>query len=223
MTISSTPKIMIGLPSASELFYSETVEALMNMKVTPNVFTRVVGGESVDKARNYLVKLALEQGASHLLFVDDDNPPPADTLARFLEADKDIICAPVLSRHEPFIPCVFKSFVIPDNTLLGYESLYKIDTTGGNIVKVDACGMACTLIKRDVLEKLYKKYEGTPFEFSREPMNMYEGKTKRDMSEDVTFCERATQEGFEIWCDTTVRPIHFAGKKKVQFNDSMIQ
>lgn len=215
---------MIGLPSASELFYSETVEALMNLKVPMSVFTRVIGGESVEKARNYLVRMALEQGATHLLFVDDDNPPPQDTLAKFLEADKDIICAPVLTRHEPFVPCVFKATEIPDNPeLKGYEHLTKIDTTGGTLVKVDACGMACTLIKREVLEKLYPKYEGTPFAFSREPMNPTpDGKSKREMSEDVTFCERATDEGFEIWCDTTIRPVHFAGKKKVQFNDSMI-
>ncbi len=214
---------MVGLPSASELFYSETVEALMNMKVTPQIFTKVIGGEAVDKARNALVKIALEQGASHLLFVDDDNPPPQTTLQKFLEADKDIVCAPVLSRHEPFVPCVFEKVKIKNNDFPGYEHLAKIDTTGGNLVKIDACGMACTLIKREVLEKLYKKHEGRPFAFSREKMNEVDGKDKREMSEDVTFCERATNEGFEIYCDTTIRPIHFAGKKHVQFNDSMIK
>lgn len=213
---------MIGLPSASELFYGETVEALMNMKVTPNIFTKVVGGEAIDKARNYLVKIALEQGADYLLFVDDDNPPPQNTLEKFLEADKDIVCAPILSRHEPFIPCVFKKVPIPENDLPGYEPIKKIDTTGGTLVKVDACGMACTLIKRKVLETLYKKHEGLPFAFSRDEIKPVEGKTRREMSEDVTFCERATNEGFEIWCDTNIRPVHFAGRKIVQFNDSMI-
>ena len=216
------PKILIGLPSASELFYGETVEALMNLKVTPQIVTKVIGGEAVDKARNALVKFALEGGFTHLFFVDDDNPPPQDALAKFLQADKDIICAPVLSRHEPFVPCIFTATQIPDNDVKGYEPIKKIDTSGGNLVRIDACGMACTLIKREVLEKLYPKHEGTPFAFSRESMNKVDGKNKRDMSEDVTFCERATNEGFEIYCDTTVRPVHFAGKKYVQFNDSMI-
>ena len=82
--------------------------------------------------------------------------------------------------------------------------------------------MACTLIKREVLEKLWSKYEGKIFAFSRDEINPTQGKTNREMSEDVSFCERATQEGFEIWCDTTVRPIHFTTKKFVQFNDSHI-
>ena len=217
------PKVLIGLPSASELFYGETVEALMNMKVTPQIATKVIGGEAVDKARNALVKTTLEGGYTHLLFVDDDNPPPQDALGKFLQADKDIVCAPVLSRHEPFAPCVFEKVKIPDNKIAGYEHISKIDTTGGTLVKIDGCGMACTLIKREVLEKLYPKYEGKPFQFSRDPLKKVEGKDKREMSEDVTFCERATEEGFEIYCDTTIRPIHFAGKKYVQFNDTMIK
>jgi GT2 family glycosyltransferase len=216
------PKIMIGLPAAADSFIGETVEALMNMKVTPSCFTKVFGGEAVDKARNALVKIALEQGVDYLLFVDADNPPPINTLAVFLEADKDIVCAPVLSRHPPFVPCVFKKEVIPNNTVPGYAHLSQIDTTGGTLVKIDACGMACTLIKRKVLEALYLRHEGRPFEFSRVPIQPVDGKDKRDMSEDVTFCERATEAGFTIWCDTTIRPLHFAGKKWVQFNDSML-
>jgi hypothetical protein len=82
--------------------------------------------------------------------------------------------------------------------------------------------MACTLIKREVLEKLFPLYEGEPFAFSRDEITPTDGKKRREMSEDVTFCERATNEGFEIWCDTTIRPKHLAGFKYVQFNDSMI-
>ena len=215
-------KVCIGIAVAGHSFPAETLEALMNMKVPPQIFTKVIAGESVAKARNALVKIALENNATHLLFVDDDNPPPQNTLEKLLQADKDIICAPILSRHTPFVPCIFTKEQIPNNTLPGYKHIDKVDTTGGEVVKIDACGMACTLIKREVLEKLWKEYEGEPFVFSRDEITPTNGKTRREMSEDVTFCERATNEGFEIWCDTTIRPIHLAGYKYVQFNDSMI-
>lgn len=215
-------KLMIGLPIAGHCFPAETVEALLNLKVVQNMFTKVIAGESVAKARNYLARFALENGATHLLFLDDDNPIPQDTLEKFLKADKDIVCAPVLTRHEPFQPCIFKKTVIENNEIPGYEHILKADTSGGNLIKVDACGMACTLIKREVLEKLYLKYKGEPFAFSRDEITPVDGKERREMSEDVTFCERATNDGFEVWCDTTVRPIHFSGHKFVQFNDSMI-
>lgn len=215
-------KVCIGVALAGHSFPAETVEALMNMKVPMEVFTTIVAGEGVAKARNAIVFRALENGATHLLFVDDDNPPPQNTLERMLKADKDIITAPILSRHAPFVPCVFKKVSIENNELSGYENLEKIDTTGGETVKIDACGMACTLIKREVLEKLWKEYEGEPFAFSRDPIKPVNGKVRREMSEDVTFCERATNAGFEIWCDTTIRPKHLAGYKYVQFNDTMI-
>lgn len=214
---------MIGLPTAGACFHQKTVEALMNLKVPPSVFTKVIAGESVEKARNYLVKIALEQGVTHLLFVDADNPPPQDTIEKFIKADKDIVCAPVLTRHAPYEPCVFEKEEIPDNELPGYKHINQIDISGGELVKVDACGMACTLIKREVLEKLWEKYEGKPFAFSRDSINPTNGKTEREMSEDVTFCERATNEGFEIWCDTTIRPPHFTEMKFVQFNDQFIK
>ena len=219
-------KVLIGLPTASGCFKGETLEALMNMRVTPNVLTKVIAGEGVEKARNALVKMALEGGFTHLLFVDADNPPPQDTLKKFLDADKDMICAPVLSRHKPYIPCIFKKIPLKGNDLPGYEPIQQVDTSGGEIIKIDASGMACILIKRKVLETLYKKYEGSPFAFTRDSINPVERDGKiikeREMSEDVSFCERATNEGFEIYCDTTIRPIHFAGEKFVQFGDQHI-
>jgi len=217
-------KVMIGLPIAAHCFPAETVEALLNLKVPPSMFARVVSGQAVDKARNYLVRIALEQGVTHLFFLDDDNPPPPETLGRLLQADKDIITVPILTRNEPYTPCIFKKVDISDKTKVpGYVHIEKIDTSGGDVVQVDACGMACTLIKREVLEKLYPKYEGSPFAFTRDTIDPpVDGKNKRDMSEDVVFCERAKKEGFTVWCDTAIRPKHYSGYKYVQFNDSMI-
>ena len=215
---------MVGLPSKSDSFMGETVEALVNMKPTQRYFCKVIGGEAVDKARNAMVQIALERGADYLLFVDDDNPPPQDTLGVLMQADKDIVCAPVLSRHEPYVPCIFETEEIPDNPKVkGYKKIEKVDTSAGTLVKIDACGMACVLIKRKVLEKLYKEHEGRPFEFSRVPIKKTDGKDKRDMSEDVTFYERATNAGFEIWCETKIKPPHYAGKKWVQFSDFHIK
>jgi GT2 family glycosyltransferase len=42
---------------------------------------------------------AIQKGATHLLFLDDDNPVPPDTLIKLLEDDKDIVIAPILSRN----------------------------------------------------------------------------------------------------------------------------
>jgi hypothetical protein len=216
-------KLLIGIPTAGEYVPSETVESLMNMKVPPNVVTKVIAGERVDKARNALVRMALEGGFTHLLFIDDDNPPPQDTIKKFLEADKDIICAPIPSRHPPYVLCVFEEEEIPGNELKGYKHIEQIDTSAGDLVQVAGCGMACTMIKRGVLEKLWEKHKCEPFQFTMDPIQPVDGKDKRTMSEDMTFCERAVAEGFEVWCDTTIRPPHLTTWKRVQFSDTYIK
>jgi hypothetical protein len=35
------------------------------------------------------------------------------------------------------------------------------------------------------------------------------------MSEDVLFCERAVDLGFEVWLDERIRPMHISGNKFV--------
>ena len=132
--------LLIGIPSYPEYIPAPMVEALANLKVPPKVRTKIITGMKIDDARNELVKMALEGGCTHLLFLDSDNPPPQNTIARLLEADKDIICAPVMTRKSPHVPCVFKAHDIPDNKgVKGYTNLLQLDTSKGDVIQVDAC------------------------------------------------------------------------------------
>lgn len=47
----------------------------------------------LDKARNSLVKMALETNPDYLLFIDSDMLMPADALDRLISLDKDIVSA----------------------------------------------------------------------------------------------------------------------------------
>jgi hypothetical protein len=48
---------------------------------------------------------------------------------------------------------------------------------------------------------------------------MVDGKeyTERTMSEDVLFCERAIDAGFEVWLDSRIRPLHITGNQFIQW------
>ena len=226
-------RILIGIPNGSGTFPAMTVEALLKMRKPCPCMVQVVERQRTDKARNYIVKQALESGATHLLFIDDDNPPAEDTIEKFLEDDKDIICSPIPTRNpnESGVHdlCIFDSYTVTEGNGAGikmYKNINKIDGSRGHLFKVDGCGMGCTMIKRDVLEKLWKKYEGEPFAYgdttySRDPSNM--NIQRRTMSEDMEFIERATEEGFEVWCDTRVVVPHIGAARVFKFNDSYIQ
>ena len=210
---------MIGIPNGSGLFPHQTVTSLLKLKKPCPCMVQIVERQRTDKARNYIVKQELESGATHLLFIDDDNPPAENTIERFFQADKDIVCAPIPTRNPNkngfHDLCIFNKVVKDDLPFPLYENINKIDLSKGKVFKVDACGMGCTMIKRNVLEKLWEKYEGSPFAYGELDID---GK-KRTMSEDCEFSERAVNEGFEIWCDTNVIVPHICSQKIIQFSD----
>jgi len=167
--------------------------------------------QRIDNARNKIVERALNGGFDYLLFLDDDNPVPPDTLTKLLEDDKDIVTAPILVRTPDSAGehglCAFYSKEYDGVRM--YDSIKEFRDEG-YLHRIDACGMGCTMIKRRVLEALRKKH-GTPFEFGeiREVFQVEDKKFKaRTMSEDMEFSERAVDTGFEIWLDDRIRPIH---------------
>lgn len=131
---------------------------------------------SIDTARNNAAKIALETQADYLMFIDDDVLIPNNTLDLLLKADKDIVAGLVVIRGMPFNNMAFK-FDDP-NHLVYYNDLPLVRPCNGEekhimydikcddchltpleeLVKVDAVGFSCCLIKTDVLKVLEPPY-----------------------------------------------------------------
>lgn len=219
--------VLIGLPCGSGVVPLPMVQSLLSLhKPLPCGFM-YVERQRIDKARNYIAMEALKTGADYLLFVDDDNPIPPDTLEKFLEADKDIVSAPILSRNAgkdgKHALCSFysKTVKVDNKDLRLYFPIEKFRDEGP-LHQIDATGTGCILIKRQVLEALYKKYQDNIFEFGD---IKFKKKTtidgveydRRTMSEDCEFSERAVDAGFEIWLDDRIRPYHMTQQGAVQY------
>jgi hypothetical protein len=220
--MSSGPRVLVGLPCGSGYFPWQTVERLLGMRKPPMTAMQIVPRMGVHKARNFICNQAMQQGASHVFFVDDDNPIPVDALEKMLKHDKDIVTCPILQRGGDHSICLLDAEEqTADNgdVVPMYEFKDKLDTSGGELIQVDATGMGCCLIKIEVIQKLMKKYEGRPFDFIQTQF----GEQTRYLGEDVAFSERATQEGFEIWADTTIRPIHLGDPREIVFTDNLIE
>lgn len=126
---------------------------------------------------------------THILFLDSDILPRKNTLERLLEHDKDIISGvyPMvtkngmswsISREEPF-------------KAVDIQELPK------NPFKIKHCGFGIVLVKYDVFEKLNWPYWKNVFR----PGGIEKG-------EDIYFCEKAREAGFDIWCDPKVKCNH---------------
>ena len=144
-------------------------------------------GTLIFDQRNNLVKTALEVKADYLLFVDADMRFPKDTLKILMAHDKDIIGVNATTRSEPVKPTA-KNMLINEDGSIDWMPIYSNDKTG--IEKADGIGCGIMLIKRKVVETIEEPY----FYFEQLPGN-------RILGEDIYFCVKAKDAGFETWVD----------------------
>lgn len=215
--------ILIGMPNGSGQVPAIMVSSLLQLRKPVSCAFMIVERQMIETARNGIIMEALKNGVSHVLMVDDDNPIPPDTLEKLLEDDKDIVIAPILSRNPnkegKHDLCAFYSFGVGGNRLYSNIEQFKDD---GYLHKIDGGGTGCMLIKIEVLAKLFSIYKDRIFERTRtvfeKPIEVNGNEyTERTMSEDVQFCERAIDAGFEVWLDSRIKPLHISGNRYVQY------
>lgn len=139
-----------------------------------------IGMSLVYTAREESVRVFLQGGYDALLFVDSDMVVPVDLLTRLIDADKDIVSALAFKRTPGYEPCIFKECNEQD-------AKFYLDYPKG-LIEIEGVGMACTLIKRMVFETVPQ-----PWFFPH-----------KVLGEDLSFCVRARETGFKIFCDTTL-------------------
>ena len=227
-TADQTKKILIGIPCGSGMMPAYTVDGLFKLTRPCPTSLLIIERQAVDAARNYILELAIKMQVDYVMFADDDGVLPNDTLVKLMEDDKDIVGAPMMTRNvredgKHRLCCFekYEDFDIGDGkTMKKYRSIEKFDTEKGHLHQVDAIGGACFLIKRAAFEALFAKHNGKPFEFLHEVIQTSKGVTVHDLSEDICFSERAKAEGFEIWVDTRIRPVHLGKPEFVRFEQA---
>lgn len=151
-------------------------------------------GSLVYNARNNLARQAIKAEADWVLWLDSDMVFAPDTLQRMLkvctENDIDFLTAVCFRRKPPYTPCLFDRLdLLPDDKGASYTALLSVPE---GRFQVGGCGFAGVLMSLDVLLSVQSKFNGRMFD----PLS--------GMGEDVSFCWRARQCGYEIWCDSSI-------------------
>lgn len=139
----------------------------------------------VDYNRNLLTEGALRYNADYMFWLDSDMVIAQDTLLRLMEHDKDIVSGLYFNR-KTFEPIMY---------LRGrekHEPIIRWDKD--SLLKVDAIGMGCVLIKSDVFRNI--------------PPPWFLYNAVENVSEDIYFCVKAKEAGYDIWVDPAVLPGH---------------
>lgn len=143
-------------------------------------------------SRTRLVKMAIEKGGTHMLFLDHDmmlNPTPnmagkmVDPITQLLKHDKDIIGAAYNFRSLPLRPTCFPLSDLSDKT---------------GLYRCNAIGTGFMLIKLSVFDKIAKPW----FNFARN------AEAEMVYGEDAWLCKQAIEAGFEVWADGSLKVGH---------------
>jgi len=190
MTEAAPPLVAIGIPSG-DMVHADFAMHLATLCLNPGAHACIINAKSslVMIGRNQIVEAARVAKATHLLFLDSDLNFPADTLARLLAHDKDIVGGLYVQRVAPHHPLG-----------MTLDGKHEMVTSGLKQMKIMPTG--CLLLRLAIFDKLPKPWFNTSVE------------GEKILGEDFTFCTHAREAGFEIWCDGDLsRDITHIGQK----------
>lgn len=186
--------ITIGMP----LYNNMPIETFISfLKLIENIEKKInynfinTRNYPVHHSRDFIVEQFLKKESDYLLFLDSDMVFPSDMVSELLLIDADISSGVSFKKVYPYEPTIYKKSEDRYQSINNYEE--------GKVIEVDATGMACCLIKRKVFERIQPPW----FEFEK--------LKDRYLGEDLTFCRKAKEVGFNIKVNTKIIVPHIGG------------
>ena len=153
--------------------------------------------ERITQSRNIIREEVLKGDYDYFFSLEQDVIPPKDVIERLLKHEKDVIGGVYFKDYliknkagevikKQIMPLAYK--LIGDN--MAKQFTFR-DVAGEGLLKVDATGLGCILIKRNVLEKIKFRYvkEKEPFD-------------------DLWFCKDVKESGRKLFLDKSVKCKH---------------
>lgn len=192
-------KIMIGIPTLDTI-KTETMISLFGASamIQYPAQLHVHKGCYVHDSRNKIADYAIENGATHVMFVDSDMQFPADGIQRLIERERDVVGGLYFRRQAPHLPTIN---VVEDGKLIIPKTFNR-----QTLFPIYAVATGFLLVRTSVFKKLEPPY----FYFGQ-----FNGK---EIGEDVYFCKKVNEAGITIYCDPTI-PIGHVGEYVYDLKD----
>ena len=185
-------KLLIGIPSY-DYIHAEFVKCLNALilhlarnNVNFDVF--INNGTLVHVARDKIACKAINEGFTHVLWLDSDMIFYPEVFDDLMDTRKDFVCGIFFARRKPHSSCLFKQ--IDD-----ISHIERIDDFPLGVFEIEACGFGCVLTATEVL-----KHVQTTYQTCFTPMASW--------GEDLAFCKRARGLGHRIFADSHVQIGH---------------
>lgn len=183
-------KTLIAVPCMDQVA-APFAQSLATMKTIGDCVYDFNIGSLIYDARNKLAGDAIKCGADYILWLDSDMIIQRDTMVKLIahmEEGRDIVSGLYFRRRAPFTPVLYNKIergAHEDLTNYPENSLFE----------VEGCGFGCVMTRVEMMEDvLFNSHDlFTPFE---------------GYGEDLAFCLRAKDNGYKIWCDSTIKAGH---------------
>ena len=152
-------------------------------------------GSLIAEQRHSLAVNAIDNGYSHILWLDSDMMFPSHTLEKLLSFDAPVVACNYSTRTEPLKNVAYE-------TIGDWDSWVRDSVNSPRVVSVEGVGMGCMLTRIDVFKNMSYPY----FEVA------YDSKLKEWIGEDFYFCKALREQNYEILIDMSLsRDIHHLG------------
>lgn len=177
-----------------------TVASLVALKRVGASKFSFLANSLVYDARNKLTEEAIETGADRILFIDSDMVFRYDLMERLaadLDEGRDFVSGLYVKRRLPTLPLIYQSADVEevDGKPKGKTQCYT-DYPKDSVFEIAACGFGAVMMTVDMLRAVNDVYN--------QPFNPLPGV----FGEDISFCWRARQLGYKLWCDSRIKLGH---------------
>lgn len=185
-------KILIAIPCMDQVPAPFAQSLAMIRKSEDDVACSFQMGSLIYTSRNNLALQAMKTEFDYMLWLDSDMVFQQDLLIKMKqemdEKDLDFLTGLYFRRVPPFTPVLFDQLDISEEGVCTWTDFKEVPK---ELFKIGGCGFGCVLIKTDVLFDVEAKF-GEMFN----PI--------ANMGEDLSFCWRARECGYDIWCDPEI-------------------
>lgn len=185
-------KLLIAIPTNDYIHYkfTECLTKLVKRLDEDGIDYDIAfqNGTLVYVGRDVLARKAFTENYTHMLWLDSDMIFTEDVLDDLMLCGKPFVTGIAHGRRPPHVSCIFTEIYPGIERWSGCE--YPLEP-----FKIAGCGMACVLIATEIVKDVYAHHSTAFF-------------PSMDLGEDLAFCKRATDLGYEIWVEPTVRLGH---------------
>lgn len=182
-------RILIAVPCMDSV-PSQFAQSLATLNKVEECVVAFQMGSLIYNSRNYLATAAVKMEADYILWLDSDMVFSSDLLQKlWQDRDKgDIITGVYYRRVEPYKPVLFSKLDIENDvcTWEGYDDFPQDD-----LFEVEGCGFGAVLTPTNVFVDVINRFG-----------NMFS--PLAGVGEDLSFCWRARQCGYNIVADPRI-------------------